>query len=231
MLSSRFLKPTGAGKGTHNKTGASGIYGKFEGMYEKALKWSLHHRLIVSLLALLLFISPFIPRIGLLNFAKVEFVPDDDMSEFEVIVETPPGSSIVRSAEVLKLIEDELRKVPEIVRLFTTIGVRGAYMSNITDGSIYVELKPIKERKRAQYEIMQEARGLLKRFSQLRISVQQVSLISGGGFKQTPFNLAIRGPDMDKLEDYADKIIKSYLPYRALWMWILDRRCGNLRHR
>ena len=28
-------------------------------------------------------------------------------------------------------------------------------MSNITDGSIYVELKPIKERKRAQYEIMQ----------------------------------------------------------------------------
>ncbi|MEK6681872.1 MAG: efflux RND transporter permease subunit [Nitrospirota bacterium] len=209
MLSSRFLKPTGAGKGTHNKTGASGIYGKFEGMYEKALKWSLHHRLIVSLLALLLFISPFIPRIGLLNFAKVEFVPDDDMSEFEVIVETPPGSSIVRSAEVLKLIEDELRKVPEIVRLFTTIGVRGAYMSNITDGSIYVELKPIKERKRAQYEIMQEARGLLKRFSQLRISVQQVSLISGGGFKQTPFNLAIRGPDMDKLEDYADKIIKK----------------------
>ena len=209
MLSSRFLKPAAAGKGMHNKKGASGIYGKFERMYENALEWSLHHRLIVSLLALLLFLSPFIPKIGLFNFAKVEFIVEDDMSEFEVIAETPPGSSIAKSADVLKQIEDELKKIPEVVHLFTTIGVRGAYMSNVTDGSIHIELKPIKERKRTQDEIMQEARKLLKKFSGLRISVQQISLISGGGFKQTPFNLAIRGPDMDKLDDYAGKIIKK----------------------
>ena len=209
MLSSRFLKPAAAGKGMHNKKGGSGIYGKFERMYENALEWSLHHRLIVSLLALLLFLSPFIPKIGLFNFAKVEFIVEDDMSEFEVIAETPPGSSIAKSADVLKQIEDELKKIPEVVHLFTTIGVRGAYMSNVTDGSIHIELKPIKERKRTQDEIMQEARKLLKKFSGLRISVQQISLISGGGFKQTPFNLAIRGPDMDKLDDYAGKIIKK----------------------
>ena len=209
MLSSRFLKPVAAGKGMHNKAGASGIYGRFERIYEKALEWSLHHRLIVSLLAILLFLSPFIPKIGLFSFAKVEFIVEDDMSEFEVIVETPPGSSIAKSADVLKQIEDELKKIPEVVHLFTTIGVRGAYMSNVTDGSIHIEIKPIKERKRTQNEIMQEARKLLKKFSNLRISVQQISLISGGGFKQTPFNLAIRGPDMDKLDDYADKIIKK----------------------
>lgn len=209
MLSSRFLKPVAAGKGMHNKAGASGIYGRFERIYEKALEWSLHHRLIVSLLAILLFLSPFIPKIGLFSFAKVEFIVEDDMSEFEVIVETPPGSSIAKSADVLKQIEDELKKIPEVVHLFTTIGVRGAYMSNVTDGSIHIELKQIKERKRTQDEIMQEARKLLKKFSGLRISAQQISLISGGGFKQTPFNLAIRGPDMDKLDDYADKIIKK----------------------
>lgn len=208
MLSSRFLKPVAAGKGMHNKAGASGIYGRFERIYEKALEWSLHHRLIVSLLAILLFLSPFIPKIGLFSFAKVEFIVEDDMSEFEVIVETPPGSSIAKSADVLKQIEDELKKIPEVVHLFTTIGVRGAYMSNVTDGSIHIELKQIKERKRTQDEIMQEARKLLKKFSGLRISAQQISLISGGGFKQTPFNLAIRGPDMDKLDDYSNRIIK-----------------------
>lgn len=208
MLSSRFLKPVAAGKGMHNKAGASGIYGRFERIYEKALEWSLNHRLIVSLLAILLFLSPFIPKIGLFSFAKVEFIVEDDMSEFEVIVETPPGSSIAKSADVLKQIEDELKKIPEVVHLFTTIGVRGAYMSNVTDGSIHIELKQIKERKRTQDEIMQEARKLLKKFSGLRISAQQISLISGGGFKQTPFNLAIRGPDMDKLDDYSNRIIK-----------------------
>lgn len=209
MLSSRFLKPLGAGKGMYNKTGKTGIYSRFEKMYEEALKWSLHHRLIVSLLALLLFLSPFLPKIGLLSFSKVEFIVEDDMSEFEVIVETPSGSSITKSADILKQIEDEIKRIPEVVHLFTTIGVRGAYRSNVTDGSIHIELKPIKERKRTQHEIMQEARKLLKKFSNLRVSVQQINLISGGGFKQTPFNLAIRGPDMDKLNDYADKIIKK----------------------
>ncbi len=35
------------------------------------------------------------------------------------------------------------------------------------------------------------------------MSVQQINLISGGGFRQTPFNLILRGPDLARLEQYA----------------------------
>ncbi len=205
MLSSIFLRLPAGEKGGHKKTKESRFYSILEGKYEQALQWCLHHRIIVSTIALLIFLSPIL----LIRFANVEFIVEDDMSEFEVIIETPPGSSIAKSSDILMQIEEDLKNIPEVVHLFTTIGVRGAYLSNITDGSIYIELKKIKERKRTQNEIMQDARKMLKKYSNLRISVQQINLISGGGFKQTPFNMVLRGPDIDKLGDYGDKIIKK----------------------
>ena len=47
------------------------------------------------------------------------------MSEFEVVAEAPPGSSVERSALISRAMEEEIRKVPEVVTL-TTIGVRGS---------------------------------------------------------------------------------------------------------
>jgi HAE1 family hydrophobic/amphiphilic exporter-1 len=35
-----------------------------------------------------------------------------------------------------------------------------------------------------------------------------VSLISGGGFRQTPFNLILRGPDLDRLTGYAQTLVQ-----------------------
>jgi multidrug efflux pump subunit AcrB len=50
------------------------------------------------------------------------------MSEFEVIAEMPPGASLERSDALLQKIEADLRAIPEVVHLFTTVGVRGQYI-------------------------------------------------------------------------------------------------------
>jgi HAE1 family hydrophobic/amphiphilic exporter-1 len=55
---------------------------------------------------------------------------------------------------------------------------------------------------------MREARQRLKNYADLRISVQQASLASGGGFRQTPFNVVIRGPELTRLDDYSQALIK-----------------------
>jgi HAE1 family hydrophobic/amphiphilic exporter-1 len=55
---------------------------------------------------------------------------------------------------------------------------------------------------------MQEVRRRLRAYPDLRASVQQVSLVSGGGFRQTPFNLIIRGPDLDRLTGYARTLVQ-----------------------
>ncbi|MDO8427023.1 MAG: efflux RND transporter permease subunit [Deltaproteobacteria bacterium] len=201
MLSSKLLKRKEAGKASRG----GWFYTKMEAGYLGILSWCLRHRIVVILAAIALLYS--IVPLG--RLAKSEFIVDDDMSEFEIIVEAPPGSSLQKSDEILKSIEAEIKKTPEVVHIFTNIGVRGQYLSNVTDASIYVGLRPLNERARSQQEIMQETRGVLKKFSGLRISIQTINLISGGGFRATPFNLIIRGPELSKLDEYSGTLIKN----------------------
>jgi HAE1 family hydrophobic/amphiphilic exporter-1 len=194
---------------TRHESGAaskeSRFYHAMESRYERLLSWCLSHRSVVLIFTLLVLISGWY----LLKNSKLEFVVDDDMSEFEVLAEAPPGSSLERSAEIAGALEKELRAIPEVRTLFTTIGVRGQHRSNVTDMSIYVGLTHLSERKRSQDDLKQEARQRLAAFPGLRISAQQISLIGGGGFRQTPFNLILRGPDLQRLEQYADSVIKT----------------------
>jgi hydrophobic/amphiphilic exporter-1 (mainly G- bacteria), HAE1 family len=181
----------------------AGFYHRMESGYERALGWCLRHRGICLLATAAILVSGFF----LLKTTPLEFVVDDDMSEFEVVAEAPPGSSLERSAEITRAMEAEIRKVPEVTTLFTTIGVRGQYQSNVTDLSLYVGLTHLSERRRSQEEIMQDVRQKLSIFPGLRVSAQQINLISGGGFRQTPFNLILRGPDLGRLEEHAAGVI------------------------
>jgi len=54
---------------------------------------------------------------------------------------------------------------------------------------------------------MQDVRGRMAAFPGMRVSVQNISLIGGGGFRQTPFNLILRGPELTQLERYAQGVI------------------------
>ncbi|MBI2525875.1 MAG: efflux RND transporter permease subunit [Candidatus Rokubacteria bacterium] len=194
-------QPPGAGPASK----AAGFYRAMETAYETALGWCLGHRALCLLAGGTILVGGYF----LLIHSKLDFVVDDDMSEFEVVAEAPSGSSIARSAEVSRAMEAEIRKVPEVVTLFTTIGVRGQHQSNVTDISIYVGLQHLSERRRSQIDLMQDVRRRLAAFPGLRISVQNISLIGGGGFRQTPFNLILRGPDLAGLERQAAGVIAA----------------------
>jgi hydrophobic/amphiphilic exporter-1 (mainly G- bacteria), HAE1 family len=211
MLAARILAAGGGGHGNepaerHGPAAASkatGFYHRMEAAYETALHWCLRHRAICFVVIGLIMVGGYY----LLTNSRLEFVVDDDMSEFEVVAESPPGSSVERSASISRAMEEEIRKVPEVVTLFTTIGVRGQYLSNVTDISIYVGLKHLSERRRGQIELMQDVRRRLAAFPGMRVSVQNISLIGGGGFRQTPFNLILRGPELAELERHAQGVI------------------------
>ena len=201
MLCSRFLKVT-----SHHQTAREmRSYATLEHWYEQALGWCLRHRVVTLLVAVGIFVS----LRWLLPLTKVEVFQDDDMSEFEVTVETPPGASLERSDAILQLLETDLRTIPEVQHLFTTIGVRGQYQSNVTDASIYVGLTHLSQRERSQDEIMQAVRMLMNKYPDLRVSVQNLNLIQGGGFRQTPFNLVIRGPDLNVLDQSTRTLIQK----------------------
>src|SRR5262245_57173041 len=208
MLAARILahEPApGGGDILETTSKAGGVYAWLESQYEWSLGWCLRHRAICLLVTVLIFVGGFY----LLKNSPLEFVVDDDMSEFEVVAEAPPGSSLERTADIVRAMEAEIRTIPEVTALFSTIGVRGQYLSNVTDMSIYVGLTPLAQRKRSQDQLKQLVRQKLAAFPGMRASVQNINLISGGGFRQTPFNLILRGPDLAKLEGYAGDVIKT----------------------
>ena len=184
---------------------SGGAYRALERGYERLLGWCLRHRWVVAVVGVLILASGWF----LLTRSKVEFVVDDDMSEFEVVAEAPPGSSLARSADLVAQMEAEIRKIPEVTTLFSTVGVRGQAQASVGDISIYVGLKPLRERARSQDDIKQEVRQRLTAFPGMRVSAQQINLIGGGGFRQTPFNLTLRGPDLGRLETYARDVIRE----------------------
>jgi HAE1 family hydrophobic/amphiphilic exporter-1 len=205
-LSARWLNSAAAGK-VHGRAGAAskqtGFYAALEKGFDWLLRWASGHRKTVMAATALVVAS----TVAVVPYVKKEFIVNDDMSEFEVVLETPPGSSLDRSDAILRQVEAELKKLPGVETLFTTIGVQGQSVTNVTDTSNYVGLSHLSKRKETQQEIMQMARLALRKFPDLRMSAQQISLISGGGFKQTPFNLVIRGPELDHLEQYAQDVI------------------------
>ena len=205
MLGARIFAAGDGGGGMGGHESGGRLYKRLEHAYEALVAWSLSHRWVVVVGCVLIFVGGWY----LLTHSKLEFVVDDDMSEFEVVAEAPPGSSLERSGTILARMEDEIRKIPEVVTVFSTIGVRGQDQSAVTDISIYVGLKPLTERRRSQEDVKQEVRRRLAIFPGMRVSAQQINLISGGGFRQTPFNLILRGPDLNRLEGYARNVINE----------------------
>jgi HAE1 family hydrophobic/amphiphilic exporter-1 len=200
--------PDGAPGHTSNEGRA---YRAMERAYEALLAWCLRRRWVVVAACVGIFAFGYY----LLTTSRLEFVVNDDMSEFEVVAEAPPGSSLEHTAELIARMEDEIRKLPEVVTLFSTAGVRGQAQSNVQDVSIYVGLEHLTQRTRTQDEIKQDVRRRLQAFPGMRVSVQNINLIAGGGFRQTEFNLILRGPDLDRLYDFAGRVIGE-----------LDRRGG-----
>ncbi|MEK7851897.1 MAG: efflux RND transporter permease subunit, partial [Deltaproteobacteria bacterium] len=165
------------------------------------LKWSLGHRFTMVIIGIAIFSTIFyiFPRVG------KELVVDDDQSEYEIIVEAPEGSSLEKTDRILRGIEEEVLKLPGVTHAFTTIGA--GETASVTNASIYVAMSPINERGFSQQDSMREARKFLRKYPELRVSVQNIGMISGGGFKQAAVNLVLRGPELNQLDIYSKEIV------------------------
>ena len=201
MLCSRFLK---AEEDFHSKGGF--VWRTIENTYIAILSLALRFRWLTMLVTLgVLASTP-------LLFAIVgkDFVPRDDQSEFEVAVTMPEGYTLSRADEVLSDIEHQLRKLRGVTHTFLVIGDTSGRIAkgqgDVTVGSIYVRLIDLRQREYSQFDVMQDARGVLAQYPDLRAAVQTVEAISASGMKQVDIDLNLVGPDMAKLQEYGDEI-------------------------
>jgi HAE1 family hydrophobic/amphiphilic exporter-1 len=197
MLSSRWLKP---GKG--GKSRESRFYQVIDRSYGWMLNWALRHRLIM----VGVFLTVVASTVPLFMLVGTDFINQDDQSEFEIVIKTPDGTSLEGTDLVLRNIESEVWKLRGVQHVLTTIN--GGGTSGVTDGSVYVGLTDLTERKFTQFDVMEDARKLMKeRFPSLRAAIQVVATVSGGNFRNEALVLNVRGPDLKDLAKYSDQIL------------------------
>lgn len=203
MLCSRFLKldPSEAG---HAKSKSGVFYRVVDWFYGKTLTWALGHRFLVVVICGFVLYStiPIGRRMG------VNLVPRDDQSECQVTIITPEGYTLERSQRTFREIEDRLKQLPGVARYFTSVGETSNTASkgqgDVTRGSIYLRLTELEDRKISQFEVMRQAREILKDYPDLRTAVCDVSAIAARGQDTRIFQMILVGPELDELERYAE---------------------------
>ena len=209
MLSARWIKmrprhEDGQGHEVAAPTSKqSTVFRLLDGGYAAMLRWSLAHRWAVAGIAVLVLLS----SVPLFMIANKNFLPNDDQSEFEIGLRAAEGTALDATEIIANRIAARVRQLPEVEFTLVTVADDPARTQNLA--TVYTRLKPVNQRQRGQFTVMDHVRaGILPQVSvaNLRTGVRPVATIGGGGNQNAEIQFTINGPDLKKLEHYANAV-------------------------
>lgn len=169
---------------------------KMECVYEKIMRKSIEHPLIVILSAALIFLS----SIFIIQFIKSTFSPAVDIGELVVNIEFAPGTSLKTTQTEISKIEERLGMIRDIDYYTLVIGnERGE--SHVAAFDCFLVAK----RKEDTEANKKHVREILSDFNNAKISVDDVDG-KGGQREGLPFNLVVSGSDTESVNKNALEI-------------------------
>ncbi len=152
MLCSRMLKPL---HGTSQSWAARKFDAFFDGMervYGKIVRGALRHRAVVMGIALLMIAL----SATIFKFLPSELVPTEDRGTAFGIVIAPEGATLEYTDRYMRQVEEIMLRRPETDGVFTATGVGFGGPGRVTNGFVFMGLKPEDQREKSQQEIVQE---------------------------------------------------------------------------
>ena len=219
LLAAFFLQPIGQTKGKR-KTWLQWLLSPFHYGFmalEKGYGWlldlSLKNREITLAIAgafivLAFALYPFIPQ---------EMMPLGDSGQFMATLELEPGASFERTDQASEQFEQILLKQPEIEKVSAEIGFEftrnstyfSAYsMGGVNSSSMMVTLKPLGERQRDIWQIMDGVEAEAKRTipGLRRIAMKEMG-VDVMATSAAPIQLAVYGEDLGVLHGLANQVL------------------------
>jgi hydrophobic/amphiphilic exporter-1 (mainly G- bacteria), HAE1 family len=152
-------------------------------------------------LAFASFVAAIVLQVAIRGFG---FAPDSDRSELTVTVEAPPGSSLEYTRVVTEQVARQVRAHEEVAYTYATIGSASG-SGGVDVGSVYLRLKPRRERDVSQQALGKELRRELKRIGGATAYLLEAGGPGGG---RKPLQLQVKGPDAATLQVLADSVAK-----------------------
>ncbi|TDB64078.1 efflux RND transporter permease subunit [Arundinibacter roseus] len=202
FLSSRLLKAD------HNPEGnifLRALKKVISGSYSKLLFWALRHPLPTLAVAGMLFVA----SLGLVKVIGFALFPKSEKPMFLVTVETPDGTALSETNRIARLVEAELKMIPEVKYSTTNVGrgnpriyynvIQKSEASNAAE--FFVQLTDVSTSKKG--EIIDELRN---RFAQVPNAKVQVKDFEQGPNTEAPIAIRVFGEDLEKLRSVAAEV-------------------------
>ncbi|MFD2637650.1 efflux RND transporter permease subunit [Piscibacillus salipiscarius] len=202
MLSSKMLKKLSKGNG--RRYWFDRLLGKIINFYQGILKRALKFRK-TSVIATIVVIAAslaLIPKLGL------AFIPEADQGQIEISVETPSGTNLESTMDVVDQVNEIMSKDEELIESsFTTVGSSGGQMgmgSTTNSASYMIQLVPKDDRAESTQEVMKKWDSQIQDIAGADINVNVLGASVSAG---DPVQVELTGPDHDVLQQLADQVV------------------------
>ena len=200
MLTSRFIKRGGHDAGKKDSKD-SRFFHFIDVYYTRMLVWAMAHRKTVVAICVLVFLS----IVPLFMVVGKNFLPNDDASQFQVLVRAPEGATLAATTSIAERVARDLRSMPGVEHTLMTDG--GGADRSVNNAGIFVKLVDKDKRDLSQEELMTRARALLHKLPpEIHASAELVSSV-GGNQSNAEIQYIVKGPDLVKLTDYSEQLL------------------------
>lgn len=179
----------------------------FSRIYERALRWSLAHRLVVVLIGL----GSFWLTYEAFRRLEGEFLPEEDKSRILCRLFAPEGSTLEYTDSQVRKVEAILAQTPEVQAYGSVTAFGQAGPGLVNEAIVFVRLKDKSERERGVQEIVNGPQGLRARlWAEVpgAIAVPNIPKAIGRGFG-APFQLVLQAQELDELNRYTSEVLNK----------------------
>ncbi len=223
MMSARMFRREEDGAVGHDAAHSrQGFYHLIDLGYARVLGWAMTRRALIAGVGVLVMLL----TIPLAGVVRREFLPTGiDEAQFEMSITAPEGTAAASMNEVMRAWEVEMRKMPEIRLILSTVG--GGFNGAVNEGQMFVKIAPHDERifsigrlltglvtlqpleafrdNYSQRDVMARIRAIGRKYPDLRVAVRNLQTFNlGGGNNEMDF--VIRGPDLEALAAYTESL-------------------------
>ena len=148
----------------------------------------------------------FIVSLSLIGIVGGELFPSADEGSFTVTIETPFGTTLEETDELISQIEQFIMNISEVDTCTVSIGATSMMsMTNTSNTStLRVNLIDIKERNRSTSKIANEVREELQNMVGVKTSITESSQSSGGTGATNPISIEIKGDSLETLNQISE---------------------------
>ena len=169
--------------------------------YLRWAAWCLKHRVLTMLATALFFVGAF----SLVPLLPTGFLPPDDLSQTQVVVTLPPGSTLKQTLAAAEAARVIVQKNPHVKLVYTAVGAgstgsdpfAGASAAEVTKGTLTINMTPRDQRKGLSKQTIEaQLRTALEALPGARVRV-------GFGGSSEKYVIVLAGEDARVLTEHA----------------------------